>query len=211
VKALSNVDLIRADGLTKDRLGPIDFNLAAAEILGIVGPHGVGKTTLLRLIWGFLRPDRGSLRVFELQPHLSQIAVRLRAGFVSQSPQFHDWMTAHQHLEFDSEFYETSDQEHARALLHCFRIDPQARIARLPRESRATLALVGALRHKPSLLLLDEVLAGLSPSTRWDMISFLRGLSKSSGVGIVISARNAEDLGALPDRFLQLHAVEKGD
>jgi ABC-2 type transport system ATP-binding protein len=157
------MDLIRTDGLVKTypgfSLGPVDLRIAAGEILGIVGPNGAGKTTLLKLIWGFLRPDRGSISVFRQQPHLNQLSVRLRAGYLSETPTFYDWMTARRHLTFVSEFYECWDAAYADTLLDRFGIHPDSVVGALSPNSRIKLALIAAVGHHPSLLLLDHPIA----------------------------------------------------
>jgi ABC-2 type transport system ATP-binding protein len=105
------MELIRAKSVVKQqghqfKLGPVDLALSSGEVLGILGSHGAGKTTLLRLIWGFLRPDQGTVSVFHLQPHLNQLSVRQRAGYLSASPNFDVCLTVQRHIKFISQFYD---------------------------------------------------------------------------------------------------------
>ena len=85
---------VRIEGLMKSygyrfRLGPVFLDLEPGEILGIAGPKDSGKTTLLKILWGFLRPDTGIVHVFGVRPHLNQISVRLRAGYLSAESTFY--------------------------------------------------------------------------------------------------------------------------
>ncbi len=204
------MDFIRTEGLVKIyggrfTLGPIDLRVDAGDVLGIMGPNGAGKTTLLKLVWGFLRPDQGSISLFHLQPHLNQVSVRQRAGYLSESPHFYSWMTARMHLDFISQFYEGWDRAHAQALLARFGIDPKVQIRQLSRGNRTKLALVAAAAHHPVLLLLDEPTAGLDPLVRRDILTFLKDLSKNHGVGIVLSSHISDDLDKLADWVLMLN------
>lgn len=182
------------------------MQMEAGELLGIMGPNGAGKTTLLKLVWGFLRPDKGSISVFRQQPHLNQVSVRLRAGYLPESPSFYGWMTARRHLDFVSEFYDGWDRTKANALLDRFEIDPNLCIRLMPRSARTKLALIAAVSHNPLLLVLDEPTAGLDLVTRHDVLEFLNELAKNHGVGIVVSSHIADDLDTLADSVLMLNA-----
>ena len=121
------MELLRAEGLVKHdgrfRLGPIDMSVSAGDVVAIMGPKDAGKSTVMKLLWGFLRPDKGIVSVFNKQPHLHQVSVRTQAGYVSQTPVFYNWMTPAIHLEFVSTFYDRWDAAHVRSLLYRFDIN----------------------------------------------------------------------------------------
>src|SRR5262245_27950969 len=176
------MELVRAKTLMKwygagFRLGPVSLGLAPGEILGLMGPEGSGKTTLLKILWGFVRPDAGTARVFELTPHLDQVAVRLRAGYLSEVPKFYGWMTARKFLEFVSAFYDNWDRAFAIQQLLDFDVDPDSRIARTSKLNQRKLGLVAALGHRPALLLLDAVCQGLDPAPRHEIATLLKRLA----------------------------------
>ena len=205
------MELIRTDGLIKIhsdrfRLGPIDVQVAAGEVLGIMGPTGAGKTTLLKLMWGFLRPDKGSISVFHQQPHLNQVSVRLRAGYLAEAPSFYAGITARRRLDFVSTFYEGWDAARAGELLDRFGIDPDLPVDQMSRGVQMKLALVAAVGHNPFLLLLDEPIAGLDPPARRDVLGFLRDLATKHGVGIVLTSQVSDDLDNLAGSVLLLES-----
>jgi ABC-2 type transport system ATP-binding protein len=187
------------------RLGPLDLEVQAGEILGIMGPNGAGKTTLLRLLWGFLRPDAGSISVFGFQPHLDQIRLRLRSGYLAENSHFYAGLTGRQFLRFVSNFYETWDWARVNDLLEQFRIKPDVRIEHLSKGNRVKLGLVSALGHRPSLLILDEPTAGLDPIVRMDMLDFIKTMSRSEGVSVILSSHISDDLDQIADSVLMLN------
>lgn len=184
-------------------LGPLDLELAPGEILGVLGPGGAGKTTLLRLLWGFLRPDAGSVTVLGLTPHLAQIRIRRRAGFLGDPARFPRWMKTGEFLAFTAGFYPTYDADHASALLDRMRLDRERRIGQLDDEERIRLSLVAALSHYPELVLLDDPVCGLSADSRRAIQDFLKETAEQ-GAGIVVSSGTPEDLDPIADRVLVL-------
>jgi ABC-2 type transport system ATP-binding protein len=170
-----------------------------------MGPNGAGKTTLLKLIWGFLRPDQGSVQVFGLTPHLDQLNVRLRSGYMAESTQFYGWMKAWKFLEFTACFYDTWEPEWVSELSGRFSVDLDKRIDQLSRGNRAKLALMAATAHRPRLLLLDEPTSGLDPIVRIDILEFLNDLSRNDGTAIVLSSHITDDLDQIAHKVLMLH------
>jgi ABC-2 type transport system ATP-binding protein len=203
------MELIRTESVVKRQgsqfsLGPVDLALRAGEVLGIIGNPAAGKTTLLKLIWGFLRPDQGIVSVFRTQPHLNQMFVRRRTGYLSESPSFNVCITARRHLEFVSQFYDGWNEERANSLLKLFDINPGVCVQDLSHSAKIKLALISAAGHNPFLLLLDEPMARLDDSARNEISQFLKSLASDYGIGIVVSAQNPCDLLRLADSTLTL-------
>jgi len=176
-----------------------------------MGPNGAGKTTLLRLLWGFIRPDQGHISVFGMQPHLEQVKVRLRAGYLSESPPFYSTFTAKQFLRFVGHFYEGYDAPWADWLLNEFGVQADVKIERLSKGNRIKLGLISAVAHRPSLLILDEPTSGLDPLIRREILRFLKNLAGQDGVSIVLSSHISDDLDQIADSVLMLnhgHVVE---
>jgi len=204
------METIRTEQLFKSftnvfQLGPLDLHVDPGEVLGIMGPNGAGKTTLVKLLWGFMRPDSGNISVFGMQPHLEQVKVRLRAGYLSQNPRFYPALTARQFLAFIGNFYERWDEKRAQSLLKRFKVEADLRIERLSKGNRAKLGLISAVAHQPSLLILDEPTSGLDPLVRREILKFLTKLAREENVSIILSSHISDDLDQIADSVLMLH------
>ncbi|HYR87331.1 MAG TPA: ABC transporter ATP-binding protein [Terriglobia bacterium] len=204
------METVRTEQLSKSfkgvfRLGPLDLRVAPGEILGIMGPNGAGKTTLLRLLWGFMRPDSGSISVFGMQPHLEQVKVRLRAGYMSENPQSYFALTGRQFLRFVGNFYEGWDGSRTDRLLEKFGVPSNLKIEKLSKGNRIKLAMVSAVGHRPALLMLDEPTSGLDPLARLEILHFLKSLAQEESVSILLSSHISDDLDLIADSVLMLN------
>lgn len=202
------MDIIRIDGLRKSvgsfRLGPLDLRVEPGAIVGVVGPKDAGKTTLMRLLWGFSRPDRGIVEVYGMKPHLKQMEVRLRAGYMAEFTWYYPELSIAQFLTFIGNFYPQWDQTRTNSLLERFDLTGEMKIESLSLTGRRTVGLIAALGHRPSLLILDQPTAGIDASVRNDMLDFLRQLAREDKVTIVLSSQVPDEFDRIADGVLTL-------
>jgi ABC-2 type transport system ATP-binding protein len=182
-------------------LDGLDLRLAEGELFGLVGHNGAGKTTTFKLLLGFLRPSRGSVR-FLGRP--LDTAARGAIGFLPEQPYFYDYLTVEETLGFYANLHglrgaaARTRVEELVALVH---LEPKRR-ARLRTLSKGTLQRVGlaqALLNRPRLLVLDEPMSGLDPAGRHHVRELIRGLSRD-GTTIVFSSHVLSDAETLCSR-----------
>src|SRR5690242_17656159 len=186
------MEIIRAEKVSKEfgaafHFGPLDLRVEAGRLLGVIGPAGAGKTTLLQLLWGFMRPDHGSISIFGMRPHLDQPRLRYCVGYLPQNPRIPSCFTVNEFLEFGCHFYGGWNQTRGSRLLDQLEIDPHSKIKDLSNGGRMKVAVVAATSHKPALLLLDEPTTGLDDDSRRVFLRFVRRLVVEDSVAVVLS------------------------
>ncbi len=183
-------DLVRVRGASR-RFGgtvavdEVDLDVAAGEIVGLVGANGAGKTTLLRLLLGLLPADSGQIAVLGAAPSRD---VRRRIGYVPQSLGLYADLTVAQNLEFVARCYGSPVPLLPPGLAQLS--DRTVRSIGLGRQRR--LAFTAALAHRADLLVLDEPTSGVDPLARtrlWDTIRTQAG----QGVGVLVTTHYMQE------------------
>lgn len=211
---------LRLDGLTK-RFGgvvavdSIDFVIEPGEIVGLMGANGAGKTTLFGLIAGNLRPTSGAIhfgdrRIDGLRP--DQVS-RLGIARAFQIVRPFTGLTVLENVAVGILFgsgRETSmsrAQDEARAVLDevglASRADDPA--GTLTLAGRKRLEIARALATRPKLLLLDEVMAGLTPVEVAEALETIAGLRERHGLTIVVIEHVMRALMRLCERLVVIH------
>jgi branched-chain amino acid transport system ATP-binding protein len=189
--------IIAAEGVMK-RFGAlivldgVDFSLGAGEAVGIVGPNGAGKTTLLNVLAGSLRPDRGRVLLHGADVTRAGAARRCRLGLgrAHQVPRPFGDMTVFENVlvgaAAGSRGRRRDAYERAIAALELCRLDELAnrRAEGLGLLHRKRLELARALATDPSVLLLDEIGAGLTDAEAEALVETIRSLL-ARGIAIV--------------------------
>jgi ABC-2 type transport system ATP-binding protein len=189
---------IRVSGLTK-RFGEtevirgIDFELPPAAILGIIGASGSGKTTILRMLLGVVRPTAGDLSVLGRRPDQLDRHDRDQIGYVPQLFALTPELTVAQNLDFAAALYGMGWRgrgERIRDVLDLVELWPaRSRPAgRLSGGMQRRLQLAAALVHSPRLIFLDEPTAGIDPLLRAKFWEHFRRL-RDSGHTLVVTTQ----------------------
>jgi phospholipid/cholesterol/gamma-HCH transport system ATP-binding protein len=166
---------VRKSFETLDVLKGVSFRLEKGETLVIMGGSGSGKTVLLRIIDGLLRPDSGEVRLFEQNiEHLSEdelLPIRRRLGYVFQGAALFDSFTVEENVGFPlREHTDLPDREiHGRVVHYLSLVGLDERVLpQLPAElsggMRKRVGIARALIGQPDVLLFDEPTAGLDPT-----------------------------------------------
>lgn len=139
-------------------LGPLNLEIPAGSIVGLIGENGAGKTTLLKLLTGVNRPDAGTVELLSATP--DDAAVRAKIGVVFEDAYFYESLTPAQvGTSLRGIFGPAWDAGYFAALLEQFHLPPKKSIKELSRGMRMKLNLASALAHRPGLLVLDEATA----------------------------------------------------
>jgi len=184
-------------------LDKLSFDVDAGEFFGVFGPVGAGKTTLVRVLAGVLKPDSGHVLI-EGGAGPGAAATRRLIGLVPQELALYEELSAEQNARFFARLYGLSgaklDQHVGWALdfvrLSQWRHEP---VRRFSTGMARRLNLACALVHNPPVLLLDEPFAGADQPSRGLMLDNLRHL-KEHGRTILYCSRDLTDAGQLCDK-----------
>lgn len=192
---------VRARGLVRHfgavvAVDGLDVDVAAGELLGLVGPDGAGKTTTMRLLAGLLRPDGGTARILGADP-MGGGAVRESLGLVPQDQSLYRDLTVAENLRFFGRLFALSREafEARRArLLRITRLEPfQDRAAgALSGGMYKKLAVACALLHEPRVLLLDEPTNGVDPVSRRELWELVYGFV-DEGMAVLVSTATMDE------------------
>lgn len=185
-------------------LGPLDLEIPAGQVVGLLGRNGAGKTTLLRSILGMVRPDQG-LIVIGSTPNLSNSRLKDQVGYVDEEPIFYDWMRIPWIAMFLSHLYSRWDSDSFRSNLRELDAPLDRTFGQLSRGNKVKVAVAAALASQPRLLILDEPTTGLDPFVRRQIRSLLGSyVLTRPETAIIFSSHIISDVEDFCDRIVIL-------
>lgn len=185
-------------------LGPVELEIPAGSIVGLVGENGAGKTTLLKMLCGVNRPDKGSIALLGGTPQ--DTAARAELGVVFEDAYFYENLTGRQvGRALAGIFGPRWDDAAFDSYLHRFSLPGDKRMKEFSRGMRMKLSLAGALAHHPRLLVLDEATAGLDPVVRGELLDLFLDFIQDENHSILMSSHITADLEQAADSIAYLH------
>ena len=183
-------------------LGPIDLTLEPGTVHGLVGPNGAGKTTLYRAIMGTVRRDQGLVKVGGRRADATSGEWKQKIGYMGDyTPLFEHWSGARNLTAFAA-FYDAWSMETAESLASRLELDLSQKVGAYSTGQRTKLAIVLALAHRPSLLLLDEPANGLDPVTRDMFMEVLHEQMRNEELTVLYATHHVSEIEHIVDQLI---------
>ncbi|NLK02530.1 MAG: ABC transporter ATP-binding protein [Clostridiaceae bacterium] len=177
----------------------LSFELTAGEIVGLLGPNGCGKTTLIKLIMGLLQPDRGSVVIRGQKPQVSYNLI----SYLPENTYLNPALTMQEAVRIFVDFYRDFDQAKAWRMLAEFGLEPNQTLKTMSKgmQEKANLALV--MSRDVPLYILDEPMGGIDPAARETILNGIL-TNYNPGSTLLLSTHLISDVEMLFDRVIFL-------
>jgi len=187
----------------------VSFEVGRGEIVGLLGHNGAGKTTIMKMLTGFLEPDSGTIRIDRLDIGQQRRAVQRRIGYLPENCPLYPEMTVIDYLEYQAALHGVPAPKRRAAIREAIartELDAKATqsIGTLSRGYRQRVGVAQAILHHPAILILDEPTNGLDPSQIEQMRTLIRDLATNAT--LMISTHILQEVEAVCDRVLILRA-----
>jgi len=201
--------VIETHGLTK-RYGDtvavdgLELSVGQAEVFGLLGPNGSGKTTTILMLLGLTEPTAGSVRVLGLDPARQPLSVKARVGYMPDEVGFYDDLSARLNLAYIARLNGLSGQTAQSRISEALeRVGLSSvsdhRVGTFSRGMRQRLAVAEVLIKQPRLIILDEPTQGLDPEGAREFLDIVRSL-KEQGITVLLSSHLLPQVQAVCDR-----------
>jgi ABC-2 type transport system ATP-binding protein len=196
---------VRTEGLVKrfgreTALAGVDLSVPEGAVYLLSGTNGAGKSTLLRTLLNIERPDRGTATILGLDSAANGPEVRARAGYVPETGEgTYGWMRAGRFLAHHAGFQTGWDDQYAQHLIRLLDVRMESRLGTLSKGQARRVQIVGALAHRPPVLLLDELTDGLDPLAREEVLGLLAAHLADTGATAILSTHLVAEVETLVD------------
>ncbi len=193
-------------------LAGVSFAMRAGLVMGLVGPDGAGKTTLMRLVAGLLAPEAGRIRVLGLDATRASLAVQALLGYMPQRFGLYEDLSVQENLELYADLQGVPVAARGARFAELMRMTglgafTERLAGRLSGGMKQKLGLACTLVRAPRLLVLDEPTVGVDPVSRRELWAIVDRLVKGEGTSVLLSTAYLDEAERC-DEVVLLHEGE---
>lgn len=199
------MDIIKVQGLSKSYgnknvLNDISFDLPQGEIIGLFGPNGCGKTTLMKILTGLIHDYSGSVLVNGEKPGENTKAI---TAYLPEQTFVHEWMRNIDAVNYFNDFFKDFDKNKALELMQRFDLPLKQKSKTMSKGMQEKLQLLLVMCRNAKLYILDEPMGGVDPAAR-DFILETILRNRPEGSTILMSTHLIQDVEEIFDSILMI-------
>ncbi len=205
--------MIEAEGLTRRygdfcAVSDVSFAIEQGEIVGLLGHNGAGKTTIMKMLTGYLEPSSGSVRVDGVAVEQQPLEVQKRLGYLPENLPLYPELSVVDYLSYTAELRGVQPRTAVANAIAATELEEKALapIATLSRGFKQRVGVAQAILHTPRFLILDEPTNGLDPSQTQHMRELIQKLATTATV--ILSTHIMQEVDAICDRAIILRGGE---
>jgi ABC-2 type transport system ATP-binding protein len=202
--------VIKTEALTRTygdftAVDQVSFTIGRGEIVGLLGHNGAGKTTIMKMLTGYLEPTSGRVEIDGMDIQTDREAIQRKIGYLPENCPVYPEMTVIDYLDYAASLHgipESQRPQRVREAIVKTALEEKAAqsISTLSRGYRQRTGVAQALLHNPDILILDEPTNGLDPTQIQHMRDLIRSLAKQAT--IIISTHILQEVQAICDRVI---------
>ncbi len=198
--SIINVSSLKKSYGRKVVLDDVNFQIEEGSIVGLLGPNGCGKTTLIKILTGLIKDHKGMVRIDneEPGPYTKDIV-----AFLPDKSYLPDWMKPKDAIRYFSDFYKDFDKEKAEKMVRDFGLDENQKIKTMSKGQQEKINLILVMCRRAKLYILDEPLGGLDPAARSIVLDLIMN-NYAKNATVLISTHLIGDVERIFNRVLMI-------
>lgn len=198
--SIINVASLKKSYGRKVVLDDVTFEIEEGSIVGLLGPNGCGKTTLIKILTGLIKDHKGMVRIDneEPGPYTKDIV-----AFLPDKSYLPDWMKPKDAIKYFADFYKDFDKEKAEKMVKDFGLDENQRIKTMSKGQQEKINLILVMCRRAKLYILDEPLGGLDPAARSIVLDLIMN-NYAKNATVLISTHLIGDVERIFNRVLMI-------
>lgn len=198
-------DIIKIENLKKSYgkkvvLDDISLSLRENQIIGLLGPNGCGKTTLIKTLTGLIKDYEGNILIDGEKPGVHTKSI---IAYLPEKSYLPDWMRPVDALKYFADFYSDFDTQKAEKMIHDFDLDMKQKIKTMSKGQQEKISLILVMSRRAKLYILDEPLGGVDPAARDAILSLIMN-NYAEASTVLMSTHLIHDIEPVLDRALMI-------
>ena len=194
------VSSLRKSYGSKVVLDGIDFTAKPGQIIGLLGPNGCGKTTLIKILTGLIKDHSGTVKIDNEEPSAYTKSI---VAYLPDKSYLPDWMRPVDAINYFADFYKDFDKAKANDMVVKFGLDPKQRLKTMSKGQQEKLNLILVMCRRAKLYILDEPLGGLDPAARSAILDLIM-TNYADNATVLISTHLISDVERIFNRVLMI-------